>query len=271
MTTKLSLQSVIIRLLSQRNIDKRLGRGQFCFPEAVERQFTQENKPTNDQITQTLWALLGKGIIYIDISQPAPENWEWCLTNAGEKSASDEQFNPDDPERYLERLKNNVPELSSLVYQYTNEAVNCYYNESYLASAVMLGAASEAVFLELAEASIPWLEGSGDGLQVILENPRQPYVNKFREFRKRLESRKMHLPTEIADKLSITFDSLLDQYRLVRNEIGHPSGKTITREDQYISLQMFGRYLQTVYKMKSFFLGNGLTMEEIAVVEGNTK
>jgi len=271
MTTKLSLQSVIIRLLSQRNIDKRLGRGHFCFPEAVERQFTQENKPTNDQITQTLWALLGKGIIYIDISQPAPENWEWCLTNAGEKSASDEQFNPDDPERYLERLKNNVPELSSLVYQYTNEAVNCYYNESYLASAVMLGAASEAVFLELAEASIPWLEGSGDGLQVILENPRQPYVNKFREFRKRLESRKLQLPTEIADKLSITFDSLLDQYRLVRNEIGHPSGKTITREDQYISLQMFGRYLQTVYKMKSFFLGNGLTMEEIAVVEGNAK
>jgi len=271
MTTKLSLRSVIIRLLSQTNVDNRIGRGRFYFSDEVQKQFSQENPPSKDQINQTLWFLLGKGLVYIDMSQPSPDNWEWCLTNAGEKSASDEQFNPDDPERYLERLKNNVPELSSLVYQYTNEAVNCYYNESYLASAVMLGAASEAVFLELAEASIPWLEGSGDGLQVILENPRQPYVNKFREFRKRLESRKMYLPAEIADKLSITFDSLLDQYRLVRNEIGHPSGKKITREDQYISLQMFGRYLQTVYKMKSFFLGNGLTEEEIAIVEGAGK
>jgi len=271
MTERLTVQSTILRLLSQRNVDKRLGRGQFYFSQEVQKQFPEDKKPTENQINEILWNLLGKGLVYIDISQRSPEHWEWRLTGTGIKSANDEQFNPDDPERYLERLKKNVPEISPIVYQYSNEAVNCYYNQCYLASAVMLGAASEAVFLELAEASIPWLEGCGDGLQVILENPRQQYVNKFREFRKRLESRKMHLPSEIADKLSITFDSLLDQYRLVRNEIGHPSGKTITREDQYISLQMFGRYLQTVYKMKSFFLGNGLTEEEIAIVEGSAK
>jgi len=253
MTTKLSLQSVIIRLLSQPSIDKRFGRGHYFFPEAVGEQFPQDNRPTKDQINQTLWSLLGKGIIYIDISQPSPEHWEWRLTDAGKKSDSDEQFNPDDPERYLERLKKNVPEISPLVYQYTKEAVNCYNNECYLASVVMLGAASEAAFLEMAFESVPWFDELGTSLKNSLDNSRQPYVNKFREFRKRIEIKKSNLPKDLEEKLSITFDSLLDLYRITRNEVGHPSGKTIARDDQYISLQMFGRYLQTVYRMKSFF------------------
>jgi len=234
-------------------MDARLGQGRWYFSDAVINSYPKDSKPSRDLINQTLWSLVGKGLVYIDISQPSPVNWEWRLTNAGIKSSNDEQFNPDDPDRYIGRLKENVPEVSDLALLYVQEAINCYDHDCYLGSAVMLGVASEAVFLELAEASIPWLEGSGDGLKIILENPRQPYVNKFKEFRKRLESRKTQLPPEIADKISITFDSLLDQYRLVRNDTGHPSGKTITREDQYIFLQMFGRYLQTVYKMKSFF------------------
>ena len=253
MTTQLTVQSTILRLLSQRNIDKRLGRGQFYFPQEVQNQFPEDKKPTENQINQILWTLLGKGLVYIDISQRSPEHWEWCLTDTGMRSATDEQFNPDDSNRYLERLKKNVPEISPLVYLYTTEAVNCYNYECYLASAVMLGAASEAAFLEMANSSISWFNELGNPLKSILDNPRQPYVNKFREFRKRIEIKKSNLPNDIAEKISITFDSLLDLYRITRNDIGHPTGKTISRDDQYISLQMFGRYLQTVYRMKLFF------------------
>lgn len=252
--TELTLQSTILRLLSQPNVDKRLGRGKHYFTETVINQYPADNRPSPDLITQTLWSLLGRGLVYIDIWQPAPENWSWELTNAGTESAKDEQFNPDDPERYLLRLRSNISNIADVVYMYTAEAVRCYTHECYLASAVMLGVASEAAFLEMAQASVNWLQSSGKKLQEILDNPRQPYVKKFEEFRKRIEPRKSELPDELADGMSLTFDSVLDLLRISRNEAGHPTGKPISRDDQYISLQMFGRYLKRLYDLKAFFL-----------------
>jgi hypothetical protein len=255
--TLLTLQSTIMRLLAQPNVDKRLGRGRHYFTEAVMNQFPAQERPAPELIAQVLWSLVGKGLVYIDIEQSAPENWSWRLTNAGVVSAKDEQFNPDDPERYLLRLRSNIPDIGNLVSMYTGEAVRCYTHECYFASAVMLGVASEAAFLEMAQASVDWLGTAGQKLQAILDNPRQSYVDKFREFRKRIEPRKPELPTELADGMSLTFDSVLDLLRVSRNEAGHPTGKSILREDQYISLQMFGRYIQKLYALKAFFLESG--------------
>jgi len=252
--TTMTLQSTILRLLSQPNVDKRLGRGKHYFTQAVMNQYQPENRPSPELVTQTLWSLVGRGLVYIDINQPAPENWSWRLTNAGVEAAKDDQFNPDDPKRYLLRLRSNVPDISNLVFMYAEEAVRCYMHECYLASAVMLGVASEAAFLEMAQASVGWLHTAGQKLQAIIDNPRQPYVKKFEEFRKRIEPRKSELPAELADGMSLTFDSVLDLLRISRNEAGHPTGKSVSREDQYISLQMFGRYIQKLYALKAFFL-----------------
>ncbi|MBD3306447.1 hypothetical protein GF339_08615 [candidate division KSB3 bacterium] len=254
--SQVTLQSTIMRLLSLPGVNKRLGRGQYYFTEAVINQFPNDNRPEPDLVTQTLWSLVGKGLVYIDISQRAPENWEWRLTNAGKTSANDEQFNPDDPDRYLSRLKSNSPDISDLVFMYVREAIYCYTHERYLASAVMLGVASEAAFSEMAQASVDWLGSAGQKLQVILDTPRKPYIKKFEEFRKRIDTRKAELPVELADNMSLTFDSVLDLLRISRNESGHPTGKSISREDQYISLQMFGRYLQRLYNLRKFFLEN---------------
>lgn len=249
-----TLQSTILRLLAQPGVDKRLGRGHHYFTEVVLKAYPQDKQPAHELIAQTLWSLVGRGLIYIDMWQPAPENWEWLLTDAGTEAAKDEQFNPDDPERYIVRLRLNIPEMSSLVSIYADEAVRCYTHSCYLASAVMLGVASEAAFMEMAEASIDWLQPSGITLEKILDDPRQPYIKKFEEFRKRIEPRKADLPDELADGMSLTFDAVLDLLRVRRNDAGHPTGKPILRQDQYISLQMFGRYLQRLYQFRKFFL-----------------
>src|SRR3970282_369700 len=103
--------------------------------------------------------------------------------------------------------------------------VRCYTHACYLASAVMLGVASEAAFIEMAEASVNWLQSAGVTLKKILDDPRLPYVRKFEEFRKRVESRKADLPDELADGMSLTFDAVLDLLRVRRNDAGHPTGK----------------------------------------------
>jgi len=253
-TNSLTLQSTILRLLSLPEIDKRLGRGEHYFTQAVLNAFPNEGRPPKDLIAQTLWSLVGRGLVYINIWQPAPENWEWRLTDIGKATAKDEQFNPDDPERYMAHLRSNIPEISDLVFTYANEAVGCYTHGYYLASAVMLGVASEAAFLEMAEASGPWLGSAGTTLQKILDDPRQPYVRKFDEFRKRIEPLKDEIPDKLADGMSLTFSAVLDLLRIRRNDAGHPTGPSILREDQYISLQMFARYLQKLYQFRVFFL-----------------
>ena len=249
-----TIQSTILRLLSQDNVDKRLGRGQHYFPEAVSKEYPEKSCPSPELITPTLWSLLGRGLVYIDISQPAPENWKWRLTGTGVSAAKDEQFNPDDPVRYLLRLQSNVPTISDLVVMYASESVHCYTHEFYLASAVMLGVASEAAFLEMANASVNWFQSAGEKLGKVLNNPRKSYSEKFKEFRKRIEPRKGDLPPELADGMSLTLNSVLDLLRISRNDAGHPTGKSVSRDDQYIALQMFGRYLQKLYDLRAFFL-----------------
>lgn len=253
-TNTVTLQSTILRLLAEPRVDKRLGRGDHYFTEAALNEYPVERTPSRELISQTLWSLVGRGLIYINIGQSAPENWEWRLTDAGTAGAKDEQFNPDDPERYMARLRSNVAGMSDLVSAYADEAVRCYTNGCYLASAVMLGVASEAAFMEMAVASVAWLQSSGAALRKILDDPRQPYVRKFEEFRKRIEPRKDNLPDEFADGMSLTFDAVLDLLRIRRNDAGHPTGKPVLREDQYISLQMFARYLQRLYQFRAFFL-----------------
>ena len=216
------------------------------------KNYPKDNHPTSSEVTQTLWYLLGRGLVYIYMWQPAPENWEWQLTKAGIESARDEQFNPDDLDRYLMRLHANVPDVSKLVFLYASEAVRCYTHEDYLASAVMLGVASEAAFLEMAYASVNWLGASGQKLKEVLDS-KQPYVKKFSEFRNKIEPRKVDLPSELVDGMSLTFDSVLDLLRISRNDAGHPTGKQLLREDQYIALQMFARYLQKLYQLRTFF------------------
>jgi hypothetical protein len=235
-------------------VDKRLGRGHHYFTEAVLNAYPNDNQPSHELIAQTLWSLIGRGLIYIDMWQPAPENWEWLLTDTGTQAAKDEQFNPDDPERYIAHLRSNVPDMSNLVSIYADEAIRCYTHACYLASAVMLGVASEAAFIEMAEASLDWFQSSGVALKKILDDPRQPYIKKFEEFRKRIEPRKAELPDELADGMSLTFDAVIDLLRIRRNDAGHPTGKAVLRDDQYISLQMFGRYLQRLYQFRAFFL-----------------
>jgi len=53
--------------------------------------------------------------------------------------------------------------------------------------------------------------------------------------------------------MALTFDSILDLLRIYRNDAGHPTGKQISRDDAFINLQMFVRYLQKLYAFKTYF------------------
>lgn len=202
-----------------------------------------------------VWSLISRGLIVIDYLNEKPINWYIDLTPKGRAAALDEEANPDNPSKYVQRLNTSVPEANSTVLQYAGEALDCYNNRNYLASAVMLGVASEAAFLDMARAFGNWLpEGKEKTNFVrIIENDKQIYLAKFSEFRKRIETHKSELPDDLSDGMALTFDSILDLLRIYRNDAGHPTGKQISRDDAFINLQMFVRYLQKLYAFKKYF------------------
>lgn len=248
----MTLESRILRLLGQPGTDKRLGKGQHYFPEAVRAAYRDAPSPTPQEISAALWGLVARGLVYIDFSQSAPENWEWRLTRAGDASARDEQFNPDDPEEFLKRLRVAAPETPALVELYMREALLCYVHRAYLASAVMLGVASEAALLDVATAAATWLGHFGTKLADALRHGRTPIGPLFDMFRRAFEPHKPLLPDPLRDGLTLTMDAVADAIRLTRNDSGHPTGRALDREDQYIALQMSGRYFVKLATLSRF-------------------
>ena len=90
----------------------------------------------------------------------------------------------------------------------------------------------------------------------VFASSRQTYINKFLEFRRRIEPRKDQLPQEFSDNMALTLDSVLDLLRITRNEAGHPNGRIVDRDEAYINLQMFARYLVKLYALRAWFVEN---------------
>lgn len=202
-------------------------------------------------VWEAIWRLISRGLAYIDVDQRGPGSWELILTPAGRAAYSDERANPDDPTGYLARLGEDLPELARV---YVAEALGAYGANLYRASAVMVGVASEAVFLEMASAFVGWLDGSAqDKFRQVLENRSRGVAEKFTEFRKRLESRRSELPSDLSDSLDLFLSAIFDLIRLQRNDAGHPTGAKVSRDDCFAALEMFVRYAERANALRRHF------------------
>lgn len=243
-----NVQNVLLGVLA-RTTDTRLGRGRHYFYDAVAREAPNIAPAL---VMEAVWALISRELAYIDYSQSAPENWELKLTAAGRAAALDEQANPDNPESYLNRLSEDIPELSDVVRESIEESLGAYNARLYRASAVMLGVASEAAVLEAA-ASFATRLSSADSRHFLqtIGSRRQNISAKFSIFRTKLNSKKHELPPELAESLDLTVSSVADLLRIYRNDAGHPTSKRIDRDDAYTHLCLFFRYARKLYALKA--------------------
>ena len=55
----------------------------------------------------------------------------------------------------------------------------------------------------------------------------------------------------VADGLDLTLNAVTDLLRVSRNDAGHPTGRSIDRDDCFIHLRMFVRYTHKLYLLKA--------------------
>ncbi len=205
------------------------------------------------EVWEALWGLVGDGLVYLDTAGQGSgtDNWQWRLSAAGLRVIQGGPWEPADPEGYLRRLQQQVPSLDPLAERYVEEALRAFNARCYLATSVMLGAASEQVFNRLAAAFVSAEGDSASRLQKLLDDRGKTYFVRFQELRKRLEPIRDELPDGLGD--SLTLDAVADLLRVTRNAAGHPSGQTVDEDTARTHLQMAALYLARMTALQEHF------------------
>lgn len=102
-----------------------------------------------------------------DLANPNPPFFH--LTEQGRKVLMQISRDPGNPEGYLNHL-HSVAKLSPIAESYLNEGLDCYVRDLHKAGAVMIGAASEAMALNLRDIVVGSVKTSGESLPRGLED-----------------------------------------------------------------------------------------------------
>lgn len=235
--------------------DNRLGSGRSYLIECVNQNLGVGEQINSYEFMQLVWALVASGLCFINFSQPASENWTLEITNAGRAALEDGNFTPDNVPAYLKKIAADIPDLSATANLYLSESLRSYTSQNYLAATMMLGVAAEAIFYESAEAFADWTpDGSGTNLKALLADPKISYIRKFDEFQKRLSPLKPSLPVDFRQNLDLNLNSILELLRLVRNDVGHPTGITIARDNAFQYLVIFPMLAKRLYALRQHCL-----------------
>jgi hypothetical protein len=202
--------------------------------------------------SQAFWELIARRLIFVGGDRTFSNCRVW-LTERGQRAANGEEFNPDDPAHYMERLLAASPRTSDTTKQYLKEALKSYEQECFLASSVMLGGAAEDTTLDVAASFVAWQGKPAKNLKEILENPRQFYVYKLQEFEKRLTAAKGTIPANLSENIELNITAILQIIRLTRNDAGHPTGKRIDRQECYQNLVIYANAHRKLHQLKDFF------------------
>lgn len=205
-----------------------------------------------------VWKLICEGLVF-----PLPDfnnesglsDFQLKLTEQGRRYMETEgDFEPDDPEGFLDLLDQRVPDLAPLVRKYFQEALFAYRADCFLASAVMLGCASEKAILLLGETYLANPStGSSEKFEKDFCNPKIGFARKLQALRDRIRSCASSLPLEFKRDAMTALNGTADFIRQTRNEAGHPSGVELSRDNVRTNSKVALHYIQIIHALSDYF------------------
>lgn len=197
--------------------------------------------PSSDEqgYREAIWRLIAKGLaVPGDRHNSADFFPHISITEYGIKCLESGKIQAHDPNGYLESLRKRSPNLDPIVEMYISEALNSFGAMNYLACSVMIGGALEKTVLNLTETFEKKLSGkekteyNSDVLSVEKAKTR---LDKFLEFLNK-HGYKKKLDQSTREKLDSVLPAITNIIRIVRNEIGHPTGRVVDQEEAEASL-----------------------------------
>jgi len=75
---------------------------------------------------------------------------------------------------------------------------------------------------------------------------------KFDLVYRELDKVKTNFDFDIRDTMESNLKGIFQLIRMQRNDSGHPTGKTVSKEQMFVYLQMFPSYCETVYRILNY-------------------
>ena len=174
------------------------------------------------------------------------------VTAYGEKVLENTEYQPYDPDGYLQKIKAEISIIDPVIIRYLEECLNCFRRNLLLSAAVMLGCASEKAILLLIETFGDSLEGTD---KAAFKKETNTFIirRKYNALWSRMEPIAKSLPKNLGDNLESIIHNTFDIIRTTRNEAGHPSGNIIEKETVHANLLLFPIFCKRIYKLIDHF------------------
>ena len=187
-----------------------------------------------------------------DVCNPNPP---FChVTRKGKRALEQISRDPSNPQGYENYLENKAS-LNDVASSYLNEALVCYNSGSYKAAAVMIGAASESVVLELRDEVVKQIKSNNGALPKNIDEWKiKSVINALQTF---FDSKKKSFPSNLRESYEAYWAAFMQQIRAVRNEAGHPSSiNPISEDSVHASFLIFPELASVAQELKQWVENN---------------
>lgn len=195
-----------------------------------------------EQALLTLWADMHRlGIVATGYNLDNSEAPFCHLTSLGRRTLASLSRDPANPDGYMSVLHAGGP-LQAVAESYIEEALAAYNSSCFKAAAVMVGAASESLILDLRDTLVGRLGDLGRKPSSKLSDWRAKTVLDAVTDELALHTKSM--PVKLREAFQYTWPAFLQQIRAGRNDAGHPTSiAPITEDAVHASLLIFPELL----------------------------
>lgn len=181
--------------------------------------------------------LLHTGQIAWGLNLDNPNSPFFHLTSIGRRTLATLSRDPANPAGYLAYLASAAP-LNPIAESYLKEGLSSFVAGFFKAAAVMVGAASESLILELRDTVTSRLTSLGVAPMKTLMDWRVKTV--LDGLHALFNSKKSDFPREMREEYEAYFLAFAQQIRAGRNDAGHPSSiDPVTEEGVHASFLIF--------------------------------
>lgn len=213
-----------------------------------ERLGKQRDHLTEEGILTAFHDLFRTGYLAWGFNLANPNPPFFHITDQGRRSLENYSRDPSNPDGYFAYLT-RIGELNPIANSYLAEAVSCFASDLPKSAAVMIGASSESLALEIRDSIVNYLENEGEQvpqglndwrIKIVLDSIQVFFDGKLKE-----------MPREIKDSYRSYWSAFTQQVRAIRNDAGHPNSvEPIEIEAVHASLLIFPELLRLSINLK---------------------
>jgi hypothetical protein len=209
---------------------------------------SQQNRGDNILVHQAFWALVGNGLAMPGSRNGQDNNLPFiCITDYGLACVQEDRQLPIDSEGFLEGM--DLDAIDDIIRLYVEEAVGTFSNRNYLAACVMAGSALERAILVMTQEYLQKIPGPMKAAYEKEVLSAQKIKTRFDNFLEFIDSNglKKALPRATQETLDSLFPAIVNLIRITRNDVGHPTGREVERDEAEALIYLLKSAIKFVY------------------------